>query len=157
MTAPALRFGHDSQLYVDVADSWDSPSWTLINNVSESVEVKPQYESTESTTRGTNVATEEPTLVGVELSWTMLEDVGDAVFLALRTAFWTKAPLQILTCSAAYTTSGEVYVRGDFKIHGFEKSEPVKGINTYKLTLKPSNQGNAFTTGMTPIGSGGLG
>src|SRR5262245_3621183 len=122
----SMRFGAYAKLYT--GSNWVSPVWTEIRNVNGSLEVKPTYKEADSTTRGSGgVETTEPTLLGIELSWTMLEDPADPGFLAMRQAFFLRNVIQFLTCSAAYTVAGEPYIRSDMKITGFEKSEPLDG------------------------------
>lgn len=160
MTAPAPRFGANANIYRDTASNWASPTWVAVNNVNDSLNAPHSFEETDTTIRGVGgVAMAEPTLFKPEISFKMLEDVADAQFLALRTAYFTKAILHVLICSGLVTVSGETFMQADMKIFEFKKSEPLNGINTYEITMKQCYSSNLCNTGLTPIGgaSSGLG
>jgi hypothetical protein len=157
MTATALRFGASSKLYRDTAAplSWTLPTWLEITNAHDKVDVGLSFSEQDATIRGVGpIKLTEPTLLEVEIGWTMLEDITDANFLALRLAFFTKAVVHLLNCSGVYTVAGETYVELDAKICKFAKGEPLDGINTYDVSAKPCYSLNMVQTGITPVTAG---
>jgi hypothetical protein len=152
----ALRFGASSKLYRDSASSWSVPTWVEITNAHDKVDVGLSFSEQDATIRGVGpIKLTEPTLLEIEIGWTMLEDISDANFLALRLAFFTKAVIHMLNASGLYSATGETYVEADVKICKFAKGEPLDGINTYDVSAKPCYSLNLAQTGLTPVTVGG--
>ena len=150
MSDPILRFGADSKLYRNSA-VYAGPVWNETKNVNESLDCDVQWTKANATRRGTKIIMQEPTLAGITLSWKMLEDLGDANFLAFRAANYAKTVVDLLICSGVYTVAGETYLRCEYKITGFKKGETVDGINTYEITAEPCYSNNDPQAGITPI------
>ena len=145
-----LRFGADAKLYRNTG-TFGTPVWAEVKNVNDALNVGLTYAEADATIRGVGVTQSEPTLLGLELSFRMLEDLDDTQFTAIRTAALAKTILDMLTCSGPVATAGETYVRKEFKVTGFNKGEPLNGINTYDVVMKPCFSTNPLQAGVTPL------
>jgi hypothetical protein len=149
-----LRFGADAKASRNTG-TWGTPVWNEINNVNDALNQGLAFEEADATVRvagtGVKVKMSEPTLLGVEISWRMLEDLDDADFLAIRTAFFARTPLDIVLHSGPLADSGETFLRMEYKVFNFAKGEPLNGINTHDVTIKPCYSTNAPQYGVTPM------
>ncbi len=143
----ALRFGANATVNRNSA-SFGSPSWQYIT-LCRDLTANLDYEEADATQRGSGGNKQsEPTLRGISLEFDVLEDLNDANYLALRSAFINKTEIDTLISTGGATTSGELTLRAGYKIFGFKKSEPLNGINTYSVSMKPCYSTNtpAFAT-----------
>jgi hypothetical protein len=163
MAEPTLQFGADAKLYYDSSSpspNWASPTWVELSGVAEDDGVKAEFdwEKAETYRRANGrVKTSNKTRVGVKVSWKMMEIENDAGFLAMRAAAMDPTGIyQLLICSGAFGVSGHQYLRADFQITA-KQGQPNNGVNTWEFEAEPCASVNLCTTGVTPIGSGGLG
>ncbi len=163
MAEPTLQFGADAKLYYDSNSpppNWASPTWVEIQDVSDDgVQLDMGWDKTDTSKRGPQgrVKTENKTRMGVKLSWKMKEILNDSTFLAMRSAAMDATGVyQLLVCSGAYGVAGNPYARGNFQI-SCKLGQPLDGVNTWEFEATPCASAELYTTGVTPIGSGGLG
>ena len=94
------------------------------------------FDNADASHRGDNASkAAEPTLQNNDVSFKMLEDTADTNFLAIRTAALARTSLDLMFSTGGATTSGEHTIRGDFKVFGFKKGEPLNGINTWDVEM----------------------
>jgi hypothetical protein len=150
--AQDLQFGCDGILYRNT-NTFGSPTWNPVINVNDSLSLSMGWNESDTTIRsGSRVVMQEPTTLKLEIGFKMLEDLQDADFTTLIAAFLARTAIDFLACSAAYTEAGNNYVRGYFKVFSMNKAEPINGVNTYDVVLKPSyDPTNLPTYGVTPI------
>lgn len=163
MAEPTMQFGADAKLYYDSnspAPNWPTPTWVEVTDCSDDgVQIDLSWDKTDTSRRGPQgrVKTENKTRMAVKISWKMKETLNDTAFLALRSAAMDATGIyQLLVCSTAYTTSGSPYVRLDAQIT-CKLGQPLDGVNTWEFEATPCASVNLVTTGLTPIGTGGLG
>lgn len=131
--------------------TYNSPTWVNIVNARD-VTVGHSYDSGDASRKGSGGAKQqEPTLSDFDLSFEILEVPSDTTgFVYLRNCYFNKTVLDMATCSGPMTASGgELYTRLDYKIFGFEQSQPVDGIDSWKVTMKPCFSANPIVQGTT--------
>jgi hypothetical protein len=164
MAEPTLQFGADAKLYYDSnspSPNWSSPTWVEVSGVSDDgVQIDLTWDFTDTSRRGPQgrVKNQNKTRIQpVKISWKMKEILNDSAFLFLRTAAMDPTGIyQLLVCSTAYGTSGSPYVRLDTQIT-CKVTQALDGANTWEFEATNCASVNLVTTGLTPIGTGGLG
>jgi hypothetical protein len=141
-----LRFGAKSTLNRNTA-SYSTPTWLPILPVGD-VNLNISFEKANASTRGQQpIAANEPTQLILSIDFTMLEDIADVNYLAIRAAALAKTSLDILACTDVAGTAGEASVRCDYKVQEFKKGEPLNGINTYNVVIEPCYSANPAVFG----------
>jgi hypothetical protein len=140
------QVGLDMYLYRNTG-SYGTPTWVVVENVRDLNGADSMAEADVSR-RGTAVTgsgfkQNEPTLREMSFDWEMVRDEADADFTALRTAYAARTLVEFAFADGAIATTGTNYFRIECKIFGFERSEPLEGPNTYKVTAKPCYSANA--------------
>lgn len=163
MAEPTLTFGSDAKLYYDSnspVPNWSSPTWVELTGVhgDDGVGLDFDWEKTNTYRRGAGrVNSENKTRVMPKLTWKMMDIENDSGFLAMRTASFSATGIyQLLVVSGTYSVSGHTYARGDYQITA-KLGQPNNGVNVWEFEATPCASENLFTTGVTPIGSSGLG
>lgn len=162
MAEPTVQFGADAFLYYDSnspVPNWASPTWVAITDCTgDGLQADLPWDKTDTSRRFQGrVYNENKTRIKPKISWKMLEILNDSAFLAMRSAAMDATGVyQLLVCSTAFGTSGSPYVRGDYQIT-MKFGQPLDGVNVWEFEATPCASANLFTTGTTPIGSGGLG
>lgn len=149
--ADKLRFGANAKLYRDTASNFSSPTLVAVTVVHESLSIDSDKQPKDATTRRANTVVEVNTRQKVRVKFKVVEDLGDAGFLALRAAHIADTIICFVVCSGAVTDAGETYIKFDAQIFTFMKSEPIDGINTYDVELGPTYSPNLTVQGITPI------
>lgn len=122
--------------------AYGSPTWVVVENVRDLSGPDSMGEA-DASTRRVKVKQFEPALEEIAFEWEMIEDPTDADFLAIQTAYRTRAKLDLAFSDGNMTTTGTSYFRVEVKVFGFEKSEPLEGMVTRKITVKPCYSANA--------------
>jgi hypothetical protein len=132
----ALRFGGTCTLNRNTG-TFGSPVWSPINVVVDN-NLNEEYDKADASTRfGYPIKCSEPTLLGITIEFTMLEDIADTNYLALRAAFLAKTPVEFMASTGVATTTSEPSTRVTCKIIKFSKGEPLNGIDTYNVSAEP--------------------
>jgi hypothetical protein len=151
MADPKLRFGADAKLKRNTG-TFAAPVWSEIKNINEQLGLDLSRPKSDATIRGGGREMTEPApLLTIGLSFKMIEDLADTEFLAIRAAFLAGTILDLLCCSGDEAVAGETYVRTEYKVSQFKKAEPVKGLNTYDVSVEPCYSTNPMGAGVTPI------
>lgn len=145
--ATGLRLGANAKFYRNTG-VYATPVWDIINNIHD-FNVPMKWTEAPVTTRGAGGTIQvEPTLKDISFEFDMLEDMDDTDFTTLLAAFHAKTKLDVFACSGAYNAAGENYVRGEVKITDMSKGEPLDGVDTYKVVMKPCYSTNAWQYGV---------
>jgi len=71
------------------------------------------------------------------VSFSLLYEPADADYLALETAYQTKAALDLAILDGPITTAGSRGLRAKWKIFGWKRNEALRDAVTIDVTIKP--------------------
>jgi len=135
------QVGLDMYLYYN-ASTYGSPSWTLINNVQD-LEAPDEFEEADVGRRADGLVAVEPSRRKVELNFTMVSDLTDSAFSALKTRYLARTLTEFALADGPIATAGTVYTRCEMKITKFARKEPLSGSVTVDVTAKRCYSSNA--------------
>lgn len=145
--------GVDQDLYYN-SGTFAAPVWVFVN----CRDLKKGFTMGEAEVGGrvTNLELYEPTRQKRQYVFDMIEDATDAAYVAIRTAFHARTPLEFAFANGPIGTSGTVasggtagvvFSRLTCKVFGFETDQPLDNGCDTSITIKPSKlaQTNAPT------------
>ena len=124
-----------------------TPTWSAISVIMDATQDLTMEEADASVRGLAGHKLTEPTQLVDVISFKMLDDSSDTNWAALRTAYFAKTVLDIMASSATATTSGALYTRADFKVFEFKRGEPINGLQTTDVTIKPCYSTHTPTQG----------
>lgn len=102
----ALKFGATSTLNYN-SGTYGSPVWVPVP-ICQDVDLDETFEKGDASSRGNGgIKASEPTLLGIMLEFTILEDAGAASYTYLRAAFFAKTAIDIMCSTGAATDSSQ--------------------------------------------------
>jgi hypothetical protein len=151
-------FGWECKLYVDDSASYvgtpETPTWDELDSVMNAQLVIGFEELDASVRAGGGTKSSEPGLLTVSINGTIESNNGNTEFEALRTAFLTRAALNIMALSGGSNNADAKGVKGDFKFFKFDRKEDLNGKVTVDFELKPCRSLRAnFVQAATGTGS----
>lgn len=137
----AYKLGLDCKLFYNVVGIGGGGTWEELSNAKD-VTLGVETGEADATTRGNNgwkatVATLKDASIEFEMVW----NTDDAGFQAIKDAWLNKTPIGIAALDGALN-SGEGLV-ADMMVMNFSRSEPLEGVATVSITLKPTFSANA--------------
>jgi len=142
-----IRLGANATINRNTA-SYGSPTWDQIT-IAKDVQIPTSMEEADASCKASLVKMMEPTLMALGVEFDIVEDVGQADYVALRTAFLARSSLDIKLCSNTIAT-GEYSIRADMKVFKWDRKEDLNGINIISVSLKPCYSTNAVTFAIEP-------
>lgn len=151
--AVTVKYGFDGTINVN-SGSYGSPTWAPIANVRE-VSVGADMDEFDASTRaGGGIKQSEPTLLALEVTGKIRSDQLDTVgFVAMETAFLTRASMDLLVLDGGATVNGSRGYRADMKVFKFGEPQPLEGILHREFTLKPCISVNAVYKAVVATGA----
>ena len=135
MTAQ-LTLGADSIASVNTG-TVGSPTWVVMKTVRDNT-LNRTYGDFDTTTRGANgLKTKDPTLTEFSVDCEMLEDLGDAAYAAIDTAFLAKTPLGF-KFQGASTTGSKIVILTVCYVFDMPRGEPIDGYVVRKASISPA-------------------
>lgn len=99
--------GFEAKLYLDLADSWDSPDWIELANV-KNCKVGMKFDKAETTTRRSRgVKTFKPGLEEIAVTFEALDDVDDAQLATLRQKYAARGMVHVMALNGPLDESGK--------------------------------------------------
>jgi hypothetical protein len=150
--AIATKYGFAGSINAN-SGSYGSPTWVPIANTRE-VQVAADMDEFDASTRaGGGLKQSEPTMLALGVSGKIRSDQNDtAGFVALETAFLTRASLDLLVLDGAATVVGSRGYRADFKVFKFGEDQNIGNILHRDFELKPCVSDNPVKKAV--VGSG---
>lgn len=114
-----------------------SPVWVEISKAKD-VNFPISLGEADSSARDNEFKTSEPTLIGIELTFGYQYEPGtDTVFSALMTMALARTDKQFAAADGNVATTGTNYLKFYGKIFGLSGDQPLDGVETKEITLKP--------------------
>jgi hypothetical protein len=140
----AIKIGKDAKLYRN-SGTYSSPAWNLVSNVRD-LTLNLETGEADVTTRGNNgwratVATLKDASVEFEMVW----DTEDLNFIAIRNAFLSNQPLELLVLDGIVISFTNQGLRATCMITGFSRNEPLEEAITVNVSAKPTYADNPPT------------
>lgn len=150
-----VKYGFKGKLYFN-SGSYGSPTWNEVANVRE-VKLGAEMGEQEATTRAAGgIELAEPILHKLSVTGKIRNDTSDATgFVALRTAYLTRAILDIMVLDGPRTTNDSYGFRFDAKCFAMGEDQAIENILYAEFTLKPciSTAGNAACSVVVSAGA----
>jgi hypothetical protein len=115
-----------------------SSTWTTIPYVTDTVNLDDSPEAIDTTSRadaGNN--TSEPGSFDTVITFKIQKVASDTTFAALRTAHRTRAVAEIRYSDTDPATVGSDVYTASMKVFKFSESQPIKGVQTYDIEVRP--------------------
>jgi hypothetical protein len=133
----AIRLGLDAKLYRNTG-TIGSSLWTVIDNVRD-VTLNLETGEADVTTRGNEgwraaVGTLKDASIEFEMVW----DTEDFDFIALKDAFFSGTPIELLIADGDMSEAGAQGLRAVCRIIAFTRSEALEEAITVSVTAKPT-------------------
>lgn len=135
------RLGLNAKLYRNTG-TYATPTWTEFKNVVD-LTASDEMEEADVTTRGSNgFGAYEPTIRNLGLEFQMVNKAGDSDLAAIRTAYGTRASLDLQILEGPIGESGVTGVRGRYKVFTLSNGQELRNAQTLDVTLKPCSDAN---------------
>src|SRR5262245_35221690 len=124
--------------------TYGAPTWNEIKNVRD-VQVGGDFDKQDASTRaGNGIKQYEPTLLDLMIAGKIKTDEGDTTgFVAIETAFLTRAALDILVLDGSTSTDGSRGYRVDMKVMKFGEDQTLEKVLFRDFELAPCVSANA--------------
>jgi hypothetical protein len=134
--------------------SYGTPTWSAISNVRD-VMVNADPEKFDASTRaGNGIKQYEPTLIDLGVTGKIRSDETDTNgFVAIETAFLTRASMDLMILDGAATVSGSRGYRFDAKVFKFGEDQNLGGVNFREFEFAPCVSANAPSKAVVTTGS----
>lgn len=140
--------GMDCVLYRNAntdTDWYENPDWVAINNAKD-VKLPLKKGQTDVSTRGSGKwRAKRGTLRDAAVSWNMVFAPADAGFQAVRDAWLTDEPIELLVLSGPIDEVGSEGLRALFEIFDFERDESLENAVMVDVTAEPTYSTHAPT------------
>lgn len=135
------QVGLDMYLYYNSA-TYGSPSWQLISDVQD-LEIPDEFEEADVGRRADTFVAVEPSRRKCELSFSMVADLTDTAFAALKTRYIARTLTEFAWADGPIATTGTIYMKCEMKIFKFARKEPLSGAVTVDVVAKRCYSSNA--------------
>lgn len=141
--AETVKYGFKGKFYIN-SGTYASPTWNEVKRVKE-VKVGAAFDKEDATTRmGGGIKQSEPVLLDIGLTGKVRSDEGDTTgFLAMETAFLTRAEIDVMVLDGDKATDGSRGYRIGMKVFKFEEDQDVAKILWRDFDLSPCVSENA--------------
>lgn len=131
-----MKIGLNAKLYRNTG-SFGSPTWVEVSNIQD-LDLADNMDEADATTRASGgIAESEPTVRNIEVTWNMKNNA-DTHMIAFRTAYATRAAVDLQILDGPIATVGSHGVRGRFKFHEFGKPQNLRDGQFVNLRAKPA-------------------
>lgn len=135
------KLGLNAKLYWRSAGSYEAPTWTEVDILSD-VSINQTWDEADASTRESRIRQTVKTLMALEISATMKKKPGDAAYAALMDAFLSDDTLDLLVLDGDKDTEGTRGWRADFLCFGGTEDQAMDNALFMELTFKPSIEDN---------------
>lgn len=149
----AYSLGPNAKLYRN-AGSYGSPSWTVIGLVSD-LSSKGNWDMGEGSTRLSRAKLYAKTMLDIEITGKIREDLTDAGYAALAAQLNSDTPIDLLVLDGPSTTNGQRGYRADWHVSTNDQDQGLGTVIFDSFTLKPGISDNlpmrALVSGGGPV------
>lgn len=132
-----------------------SPTWDEISMLGDA-SINLAFDSYDATTRGDGVKSEEPTLLGIEVTGKIRSDENSADYTAFETAAYTRAMIDTMWLDGSSTTNGARGIRFEGKLHTWSEDQALGNVLFREFSLKPCVSENARQRVVVAVGAPGF-
>lgn len=117
--------------------SYAAPTWAEIENIKDLTVTGTSAEG-DASVRASDFMLTEATLKDVSIGFEMNWDPADADFVAFRDAWLNRTKIECAFLDGPIGTAGSQGPRASFSVTEFTRNEPLDGILTVNVTIKPA-------------------
>lgn len=132
-----FEVGIDCKVYYDASGVGGS-TWAELTIVSGDPTLTMEHAEAEVKVRGNNWVRVLQSLTSATIQMDIAYDNTDAGYEALRNAFLNKTDIGIAMMDGAVESTGSEGLQADMKVMSFNRNEPIEGLVTVSVSLKPS-------------------
>jgi len=148
------KHGIDSEIYRDTAASWDGPSWSDCDLISDCTP-NEEWDVFEFVVRRSRAKMGEPTTKGIGCTVKMLRDPNDANYVAFRDACNARTPLHLLILDGPKETEGSEGHRAWYKVTKATASQNTGDVLFSEYNLIPCLSDETDEIPQTAVVGGG--
>lgn len=146
------KYGFSGQMLLN-GGTYGSPTWGEADAIRDVMVGADMEEQEASTRQGGGLKQSEPVLLALSITGKIRSDEADTTgFVAMETAFLTRAALDVLILDGPQTTVGSRGYRCDVKVFKFGEDQAIESILYREFELKPCISSNAVKKAV--VGSG---
>ena len=140
----SVRLSLNAKTYRNTG-TYDSPIWVEMVNIKDAT-LEDSMDETEVTRRASGGVKEyEPTLRGISFDFNAPNVEGDAELIAVRTAYATRAPIELAVMDGPITAPGSNGLRFEAKVFKNTRNESLSDAQMKDFTFKPCCSENPTT------------
>lgn len=136
------RLGLNAKTYRNTG-THESPTWTELTNIVDLTDGDEMEEADVTTRASGGFGEYEPTIRNLSLEFQMVNKAGDTDLAAIRTAYTTRAAIELLILEGPIAEVGVKGVRASYKVFSFAKGQELRNAQMIDVTLKPCSSENA--------------
>lgn len=130
------RLGILSFLAINIVGTQEAPDWEEADLISD-CSVNGSYNEADASTRRTAVAEAEPTNMTLEITGKLRFDSSDPAYIALRNAYLSRSPIDVLGLNGSILVAGHEGFRFTGKIFGWTEDQGLQSVLFKDFTIKP--------------------
>lgn len=138
----SIVLGLNAKAYINLSGTWENPVWTLVPNFRDITTNLETGEADVTDRGGGGWRLTAPTLFDGTVEGDMLWNPGDAVFEAIKDAFFARSTVDMVFLDGLITEAGNEGLRADYSITNFTRTEPLEEALAVTTSFKPSNTDN---------------
>lgn len=143
-TPVQIRIGADAKVYRNT-NTYNSPTWIEVDIVRDATLNVSHKEWDASFRGGGGWEAMVATLKSASIDIDVLHQTQDAGYVALRQAWVTKDPIELLVMDGSKDVSGNEGLRATFQVFDFTSPQPLADGQTNKFSVKPTLAANPPT------------
>lgn len=146
------KYGFAGQLLLN-GGTYGSPTWGEADAVRDVIVGADMEEQDGTTRQGGGLKQSEPVLLALSVTGKIRSDEADTTgFVAMETAFLTRAALDVMVLDGAQSTVGSRGYRFDVKLFKFGEDQAIEGILYREFEMKPCISANAVKKAVVASG-----
>lgn len=149
------RLGILSFLAINIEGTYEAPTWAEVDLISD-CNLNGNYNEADASTRRTAVSEAEPTNMALELTGKLRFDSSDPAYQALRNAYLSRSPLDIIGLNGPITEAGHEGYRFTGKVFNWSEDEGLQVVLFKDFSMKPCISDNIPQFARTIEGSSGV-
>jgi hypothetical protein len=138
----AVRLGFQGKTYRNTG-TFGGPVWVEVPNIRDNTLTLEGTEADATTRAGGGYKQTMLALIDAGVEFDVLWDPADANFTAFRTAFFARSVVGMGIFDGDVTVSGTQGLKADMNVLSFSRGEPLDGMMTAKVKIKPGPSANA--------------
>lgn len=140
--AESLRLGVNAKLYYASIDTWDAETWAIVATVNDLKET-PGWNTAEAQDRASGIAALAKLNPTLRITGTIRVDENQASYLAMRAAYKSRNPINLMNLSGPKDSNGAEGFKGYFHVINWGGDQGMQAAGYREFELAPAIVGTA--------------